>query len=125
MSPVLPVVPFHGSSEESSVLVNSRMTSKFLRVAIQYDPVCASFFDSNSVITEAVGWVEVEDEHQAGTLKHNHLVSLVLERDVRLWCMKPAVLCLGQVHVLVKVVEELVAQQVVIRQIELSSSVPE
>lgn len=39
--------------------------------------------------------------------------------------MEPSVLGLGVVHLPVKVVEELVAQQMVFREVELSSSIPE
>lgn len=79
MCPVLPVVPFHGCCEEPCTLVDAVETTDILAVRVKDNSVCSSNVDADPVVAEAVGRVEVEDKHQAGTLKHDHLVVLVLQ----------------------------------------------
>lgn len=67
----------------------------------------------------------VEDEQQPSTLKHEHLVPLVLERDVSLRSAQPLVLGLEVVHRLVKVVEVPVSEELVVDEVELTTGVHE
>lgn len=79
MCPVLPVVPFHSGRKEPGALVDAVESANILAVRVQDYSVCSSNVDADPVITEAVGRVEVEDEYQAGTLKYDDLVVLVLQ----------------------------------------------
>lgn len=79
MCPVLPVVPFHSGRKEPCALVDAVESANILAVRVEDYSVCSSNIDANPVVAEAVGRVEVEDEYQAGTLKHDHLVVLVLQ----------------------------------------------
>ena len=46
--------------------------------------VFSGFFDADSIVSEGLGGVEVEDEKEAGSFKDDHLIDFVLERDVSL-----------------------------------------
>lgn len=96
-----------------------------LGITVEDNLVGARNIDTDPVISEALSMMEVEDEHRAGPLKDNNLVTLVLERDVCLRGMQPAILGFGQVHGTVKVVEVLVPEETVLSQVELATSIPE
>lgn len=125
MSPVLAVVPLHGSGEESSSLIHPRVTSKVFGVSVEDNLVRAGHINADSVVGEALSGVEVEYEDYTSPLKNNDLVVLVLERDVRLRRGQPAVLALGGVHCAIKVVQKLVSKQMIISEVQLASSIPE
>ena len=125
MGAVLAVVPREIRGEEASLGIETVEATVLLGIRVENDAVGARLLNTDAVVGEAVGVVEVEDEDQAGALKDNDLVALVLERDVGLRGVQPAVLVLAQVHRPVKVVEELVTQEVIFRKVELASGVPE
>lgn len=125
MGAVLAVVPREVGSEEASLGIETVEATVILGIRVENDAVGARLLDADAVIGVAVGVVEVEDEDQAGALKDDDLVTLVLERDVGLRGVQPAVLVLAQVHRPVKVVEELVTQKTIFRKVELTPGVPE
>ena len=69
--------------------------------------------------------MEVEDEEQPRALVREHLVDLVLERDVRRLGAQPVVLLLGVVHRLVELVQVLVPQELVVDDVPLPAGVLE
>ena len=58
---VLAVVPCKVSREEPGVLSNTSKTTKCGAVRVDDDTVCTSLFYADSVVCEAVAWMEVED----------------------------------------------------------------
>jgi len=82
MRAILASVPLHLLSKVSCSCVEPAEAAVLLCIRIQHNPICACFLDANPVVCEALCRVEVKDEHQAGTLKDDNLVTLVLERDV-------------------------------------------
>lgn len=117
MSPVLAVVPFHGRGEEASAFINATMAANILVVGVQNNLVRSRNLNADSVVGIALGGVEIENEDNAGPLKDDDLVSLMLERDVCLWRRQPTVVLLRGVHETIKVVEELIAKEVIISQV--------
>lgn len=124
MGAVLPTVPFSRLGEEASALVNTIMSARLLGIRVQHNSVCPGHVDPNPVIAEALGRMEVEDEKAATSLEDDDLVSLVLERDVCLRRLQPTEAALAGVHETIKVVEELVPEQVVVGQVKLAPGVP-
>lgn len=122
---VLAIVPWQISGEESGVLRNAVQTTKGRAVSVDDDAVSTSLLDTDPVIGEAVAWVEVEDPEQAGALKHNDLVLLILEGDVGLWAMEPAIFLFCPLHLAVEIVQEAVPQEVVVWQIKLTTGIVE
>lgn len=122
---VLPLVPRERCGEESRTLVHIAVATERLCVRVQHDLVRALLLDTNAVVGEAVLRVEVEDPQETGTLEHDDLVALVLQADVCLWCVQPAILLLGPLHLAVELVEEPVAQEFVIDEVELATSIVE
>lgn len=122
---VLPPIPRKRCRKEARALINISMPAKVLAIGAQHNAVGALLLDANAVVGEAALRVEVEDPQQARALKHNDLVALVLEADVRLRRMQPAVLLLCPLHLGVEVVEESVAQELVVDEVELAARVVE
>jgi hypothetical protein len=139
-------VPLKVRREELGIHLNSIVSPKSLFIRVKDELVLARDVDADSVVYEGFLVVDcearemlskilsirqdatlrtVEDEKQSGPLEYQHLVSLVLEGDVSLRGTQPLVHRLQVVHVLVKLVEVLVPQQLVFDQVELSSSVLE
>lgn len=69
--------------------------------------------------------MEVENEEKARALKHDDLVNFVLQRDVRLWCSKPAIFILGVVDGGIEGIEILVAENSIVDDVPLSARVVE
>ena len=63
------------------------MATEGLVVSAEYDPVSALLLNTITVVSEAVGRVEVEDPQETSTLEDDDLVTLMLQADVRLWRM--------------------------------------
>jgi hypothetical protein len=122
---VLPIIPRKRRSEEPRILSDIAMATKRLAIRAEHDPICAFLLDTNAVVREAVGRMEVEDPQQARALKHNDLIALVLQADVRLGRMQPSVLLFRPLHLAVELVQEAVAQQFVVDEIELPARVVE
>lgn len=125
MGPVLPAIPLHWRSIKLGIRVDAAEATDLLGVGVEHDLVGAGHVDADPVIGKALGGVEVEDEDAAAALEHDDLVALVLEADVGLGCVQPAVVGLRQVHLAVELVEVPVPQQVVFGQVELAPRVPE
>jgi hypothetical protein len=100
------------------------VTTEVLAVRVEHNPVLASDVDTDSVVGIALRGVEIEDKHNACPFKDNDLVSLVLKRDVGLWSVQPTIFLLALVHLAIKVVEERVAKQSVLCQVELPACIP-
>ena len=125
MRPVLPAVPLHGRSKEPRRRLDGAKATDLLSVGVEHDLICTGLLDADAIIEEALRGVEIEDENAAGALEHDDLVALVLEADVRLRGVQPAVAVLGQVHLAVELVEVLVPQERVLGEVQLPSRVPE
>lgn len=125
MSKVSSSVPFEWSGKELGALVNSVQSSILLVVRAKNNLVLASNIDTNSVISKAVGGMEVEDKDQSSTLVDNDLVTLMLQADISLWGVEPAILRLEMLHSGIKLVEELVSEEAIIHKVELSASIVE
>lgn len=125
MGPILPAIPLHGRGKEARGRIVAPVPAEFLGVSIERDVVRALVLDADAVVGVAVGGVEVEDEDGAGALEDDDLVALVLEADVGLGGVQPAQRRLGPVHGPVEGVEVPVAQQRVVRQVQLPPRVPE
>lgn len=104
MEEVLSVVPGEIGGEEAGALVNATQTAERRAVGVQDNAVSTSLLNTNTVVCEAVRRVEVEDPEKTGTLEDNDLVALILEGDVSLVRVQPAILLLGPLHLAVKVV---------------------
>lgn len=122
---VLPVVPRKGRSEKARILGDVAVAAESLAVGAEHNAIRAFLLDADAVIGEAVGGVEVEYPEQASALKHNDLVAFVLETDVCLRGVQPPVLLLCPLHFAVEFVEEPVAQEVVVNEVELAPRVVE
>lgn len=151
---VLATIPFHVGGEVFTRVVYTAVTTESLVIGVEDDVVLARLVDTHAVISERVGWVDwellaaakndvnvskltVEDKQQTGPLENNHLISLVLERNISLAVSRkpasitnlrgaqPTVLALQVVHGAVKLVKELVAEEVVINEVELATSMGE
>ena len=125
MEEVLSVVPGEIGGEEAGALVNATQTAERWAVGVQDNAVSTSLLNTNTVVCEAVRRVEVEDPAKTGTLEDNDLVALILEGDVCLVRVQPAILLLGPLHLAVKVVQEVVAEDLVIDKVELAAGVVE
>lgn len=125
MGPVLPAVPLHGRGEEAHGGLDAAEAADLLGVGVEHDLVGAGGLDADAVVREALRGVEVEDEDAAAALEHDDLVALVLEADVRLRRVQPPVVLLRQVHLAVELVEVLVPQEAVVREVQLAPRVPE
>lgn len=125
MRPVRPSVPLHRRGKEACALVEPVEPAEVLCIGVEYYPVGPRHLDADAVVGVALGGVEVEDENDTGPLEHDDLVALVLERDVGLWGVEPAVFGLSEVHGPVEIVQEMVSQKVIVGEIELPPSVPE
>jgi hypothetical protein len=84
-------------------------------------------------VYELVGWTErqryrkysvptVENEDQTGPLEHDDLVAFILQRYVRLRRLEPLVRVFEMVHGYIELPKISVPKQLVVDQIELSSS---
>lgn len=122
---ILPVIPREIGGEEALVVLNPAEAAELRRVGVEDDAVSARLLDADAVVGEAAAGVEVEDPEQARALEGDDLVAVVLERDVRLRAVQPAVLLLRPLHLAVELVQELVPQQVVVGEVELASRVVE
>ena len=101
------------------------VAAKVLAVGAEDDSVGALLLDADAVVGEAVLGVEVEDPEKAGALEDDDFVALVLQADVGLRRVQPAVLLFGPLHLAVEFVEESVAQEVVIDEVELAPCIVE
>src|SRR5688500_11804684 len=108
LSEILAIVPGKIIGEEAGILCVSAESAELGAIAVEDNAVDATLLDADAVVGIGVCGVEVEDPEQAGALEDEDLVSLVLQRDVRLWSVQPAVFLLRPVHGPVEVVEKLV-----------------
>lgn len=81
--------------------------------------------NTNSVVRIRILRMEVEDPQQARPLKDQDLICFILQADICLCRMQPAVLLFRPLYLTVELVQELIPEQIVVREIELSPGVPE
>mmetsp|Transcript_92966 Transcript_92966/g.165325 ORF Transcript_92966/g.165325 Transcript_92966/m.165325 type:complete len:270 (-) Transcript_92966:1073-1882(-) len=67
--------------------------------------------------------MKVKHEEELSSFEDNHLVSIVLQRDILMLRFHPGESVLEGIHELVKVLKELVAKQVVVGQVEAAPAV--
>jgi hypothetical protein len=102
---VLALIPRKRRSEEARALIHVAVTTKRLSIRAEHNAVCALLLDADAIVGEAALGVEVEDPEQACALKDDDLVALVLEGDVGLWGVEPAIFLFGPLHFAVEFVE--------------------
>lgn len=122
---VLPLIPRKRRSKEPRSRINPLKPTIRLRISVKHNTVRPLLLDTNAVIRVALRRMEVKDPDQASTLKDNDFISLVLQADIRLRRVQPAVFLLGVLHAGVELVEELVAEEIVGCEVKLASCVPE
>jgi hypothetical protein len=122
---VPPTRPFFRCRSEQRRGVHVLESSVLLVVARQCDLVRPRNIDPDPVIREALRRVEVKHEEEACALVRDDLVALVLERDVRLRAGEPVVLGVEVVHGGIEGAEVLVPEQIVVKDVPLSTSVLE
>jgi hypothetical protein len=125
LNEVLPVVPCKWCREEAGGLINVAMATKVLAVRAKDNPIGSLLLYTNTIVCKALRGMEVEHPKKPGSLKCYHLVHLVLEADVCLRGVQPAILLLSPLHLAVKLIEEPVAEKVIVDKVELSTSVVE
>ena len=69
--------------------------------------------------------MKIKDPQQARTLKHNNLVALMLERNVRLRRMQPPVPRFCPLHLGIEIIQEPISEELVVDEIELTAGVVE
>ena len=122
---VLPLVPRKWRGKEPRALIDVPVAAKVLAIGAEHDPVSTLLFDTNAVVGKAVRRVKVENPEEASPLKHNDLVAFMFQADISLRRMQPAVLLLHPLHLAVKVVQEVIPEQLIINEVELSPGVHE
>ena len=122
---VLPLIPRKRRSEEPRSRINPLKATIRLRISVKHNTVRPLLLDTNAVIRVALRRMEVKHPDQARTLKDNDLISLVLQADICLRRVQPAVFLLGMLHAGVELVEEFVAEEIVGCEVKLASCVPE
>ena len=63
MGPIPAAVPLHRRSEETGALVNAVESTNSLAVRVKYNPVGTGRVNADTVVTVALGGVEVENEN--------------------------------------------------------------
>ena len=120
---VFPSIPSKRCREESRTLVHISVPTKHLAVRANYYPVGALLLDTHTIVCETGRGVEIEDPEQTSPLKYDDLVAFVLQANVGLRRMEPAILLFGPLHFAVKFIKESVTKKVVINEIKLSAGV--
>ncbi len=120
---ILSFIPCEWCREKPRPLGVPPEASKCGVICVQNNLICPGSFDPHPIVGEALSRVEVEDPQQSGSFEDDHFILLVLQADIRLWRVQPAVFLLRPLHLSVEFVEELVPQQPVIGQVELTTSV--
>lgn len=106
---ITPPIPCKVGREESRLLLVSPKPPKLSVVSIKHDPVRTGFLDTDSVISEGPGRMEIEDPEKTRALEDEDLVRFILQADVCLRGVQPAILLFGQLHGAVKFVEVFVS----------------
>ena len=89
------VVPRQVCREEARLLKVTTEATELLVIGVKHDSVGSGLLNAHSVVCEAVCRMEVKDPEEACTFKDKDLVTLVLQADVCLWGMEPAVFLFG------------------------------
>lgn len=125
MQEILPPIPRHIGREESRRLVISAVATKLQVIRIQHDAVRSRLFNADPIVGKAFRGMEVEHPQQVRSFKDEDLIDFVLETDIRLWSLQPTVLLLCELHGAVELVEKPIAQEMVFREIQLPTCIPE
>lgn len=81
-----PVIPGSGISEESRILLHTRMPSKLSTVSIENDFVLARMGHAHTEVRIRLVCMEIEHPVECTTLKDHHLFFIVLHDGVLPWC---------------------------------------
>lgn len=109
LNKIITPIPRQISGKEASLLDIPTQSSKSGIIGIKNNAIRARDINTDAIIREALRRVEIEDPQQARAFKDEDLVILILQTDVRLRGMQPAVFGFGVLHRAVEVVEESVA----------------
>lgn len=101
------------------------MATKLGCVRVDDDLVHTGCVDPDPVVNKRLGRVEVEDPEQPGPFEDDHLVTLVLARDVTLGRVEPAKPVLDVLHARVEPGQLAIPEQVVVDEVELAAGVVE
>ena len=99
------------------------MTPQLCPVRVQNNLIFPSLLNSYRVVSEGLARMKVEAEDTSCSLKHNHLVILVLGGHVAWIRAQPSLLLLQMVHGSIKLVQTSVEKIAIIHQVPLSSGV--
>ena len=75
---VFPAIPFHWVCEKLALRHNVIKSSEASIITAENNPILATLIDTDTIISEALGGVEVEDEKQSRTLVNDDFVGFVL-----------------------------------------------
>mmetsp|Transcript_126990 Transcript_126990/g.301597 ORF Transcript_126990/g.301597 Transcript_126990/m.301597 type:complete len:383 (-) Transcript_126990:128-1276(-) len=104
-------------------IVQAHVTSKSALVCVQDTAHRFVAMGPDLVAFIAVARMEVERENQISAFKHDHLVHFTLLADILMRCIHELVSILAGMHKLIKGLEELVAQQIILCQVPSTSAV--
>jgi len=125
LNEILPPIPLKRRREKPRPLRIPPKAAKRHVIGIKHNLICAALLHADAVICEALRGVKVEDPQQSRALKDNDFILFVPQAYIRLLGVQPAVLFLGPLHLGVKLVQESVAQHVIVGEVELAPGVPE
>lgn len=75
---VLPAIPFHWVCEKLALQHNVIESSKASIITAEHNSILATILDTDTIISETLGGVEVEDEKQSRALVNDNLIGFVL-----------------------------------------------
>ena len=107
---VLASIPLERGGKEPRAFHIPPKTTICYVVSVQYDLIGASLLNAYTIVRVALRRVEIKDPQQARSLEHNDLILLVLQADVCLRRMQPAVFLFGPLHFAVEFIEKFVPQ---------------
>lgn len=117
---ILAVIPFARLGEEASGGVHALKATEFLSIAVQNHSVRPCLLYADLVVCEAPFGMEVEDKEETGSLENDDLISLVLQANISLLRVQPAVLIFCSLHCCIELIEKLVSQKTIIWKVKLA-----
>src|SRR6266516_7161613 len=76
---ILTSIPCKIRGEKSSIRINSSQTTIFFIVIINDNFVCATLLHPNTIICEAVHWMEIKYPEQPSTFENDDFITLMLQ----------------------------------------------
>mmetsp|Transcript_61777 Transcript_61777/g.147378 ORF Transcript_61777/g.147378 Transcript_61777/m.147378 type:complete len:223 (+) Transcript_61777:4157-4825(+) len=104
-------------------VLKAHVATKATFIGVQDAPHVLVPLHSNGVVLEALARMEVHHKEQITTLEGNDLVTLVLEHHILVFRRKPGETALRCLHQLVKSLEEVVAQVILVCEIPAAAAV--